>query len=90
MNILQFVGFLLYVMGWLIIARALLSWFPNARGNPIVQLVHDITDPIMIPLQKVIPRIGMIDISPMVAVLVLFAISRMLGVGGGGFGIGGI
>ena len=83
-TLLQFIGYLFYLMGWLIIARALLSWFPNARGNMIVEVIHQITDPVMIPLQRLIPRIGMIDISPMIAVIVFFTIANALGAGGGG------
>lgn len=77
-DILRLIGYLLQVLAWLIIARALLSWFPNLRGNALVDLIHQLTDPVLIPLQRIIPRIGMIDISPMVATLVLFAISTVL------------
>jgi len=71
-------GYLLMVMGYLIVARALLSWFPNARGNMFVQVIYQLTDPIIIPLQRVVPRIGMIDISPMVAVIILFGLGQFL------------
>ena len=68
------IGFFLYVMIWLIIARSLMSWFPNARQNRLVELLYQITDPILVPLQRLVPRIGMIDISPMVAVLILIGL----------------
>ena len=74
----ELVSFFLYVMTWLIIARSLTSWFPNARQNRIVELLYQITDPILVPLGRLIPRIGMIDISPMVAVLVLIALRAWL------------
>jgi len=61
----------LQLLVWLIIARSLMSWFPNARQNRIVELLYQITDPILLPLQRLVPRIGMIDISPIVAVLIL-------------------
>ncbi len=70
----QLVAFFLQAMIWLIIARSLMSWFPNARGNQIVELLYQITDPILVPLQRLIPRIGMIDISPMAAVLILIGL----------------
>ena len=78
-NVLPFIGTLLQIMAWLIIARALLSWFPNARGNALVDVLYQITDPILIPLQRVVPRIGMIDISPMIAVFVLFILGSAMG-----------
>ena len=68
----------LEIMMWLIIARSLTSWFPNARQNRIVELLYQVTDPILVPLGRLIPRIGMIDISPMVAILVLIALRAWL------------
>ena len=74
----QLVTSFLQVMIWLIIARSLMSWFPNARRNQIVDLLYQITDPILVPLQRLVPRIGMIDISPIVAVLILVGLQWWL------------
>ena len=73
-----FIGWLLQIFGYLVVARALSSWFPDARRHPIVQLLFQITDPIMIPASRLIPRIGMIDLSPMIVILLLFSISDAL------------
>jgi len=43
-----------------------------------VRILDDITEPILAPLRKVVPRFGMIDITPMVAFLVLFVIQQAL------------
>lgn len=75
----DFIATLLQLMAYLIVARALTSWFPNARNNPIVQILFQITDPIMQPLQRIIPRVGMFDFTPMVAVLVLLFLSNRVG-----------
>ncbi len=75
MNILGLIGFVLQLMAFAIIARSLSTWFPAARNNPVVQLLYQITDPILVPLSRVIPRAGMFDFSPMVAVLVLFVLA---------------
>lgn len=77
-KILPLIGLVLYLLAWLIIARSLLSWFPNARGNPFIEIVFHLTDPILVPLQRIIPRLGMIDLSPMIATLVLFALAAVL------------
>ena len=77
-NILGLIGFAFQLMAFAIIARSLSTWFPSARNNPFVQLLYQITDPILVPLSRVIPRAGMFDFSPMVAVLVLFLISDRL------------
>lgn len=78
---LEFIGFILQIFAYLVIARALTTWFPNARQYAIVQLLYQITDPVMIPLSKIIPRIGMIDLSPMILVFGLLFISNVLRAG---------
>jgi len=75
---LAYIGWLMQIFGYLIVARALSSWFPDARRHTIVQLLYQITDPVMIPASRIIPRIGMIDISPMIVILVLFTVSEAL------------
>ena len=76
---LEFIGFILQIFAYLVIARALTTWFPNARQYAIVQLLYQITDPVMTPISKLIPRIGMIDLSPTILVFTLLIISRALG-----------
>ena len=74
-TILLFVAFLAQLMSWLIIGRALLSWFPDARNHPAVELLHQITDPVIVPIQRLVPRMGMFDLSPMIAFVILQIIS---------------
>jgi YggT family protein len=61
-----------------IFARSLLTWFPIDRNGFIFQVLDALTEPILVPLRKVIPLVGMIDITPMVAIFVLYAISTAL------------
>ena len=61
-----------------IIARAVLSWIRPNPGNPLVQLVLRVTDPIMRPLQNIIPSFGGLDISPIIAIVILQMIQGML------------
>ncbi len=65
------------LMAYAIIARSLTTWFPSARKNPLIVILYQITDPILIPLSRVIPRAGMFDFSPMVAVIGLFVLSSV-------------
>ena len=78
-SLLPFIGDGLQIFAYIVIARSLTTWFPNARNHPIVQLLYQITDPVMIPLSRLIPRIGMIDLSPMILVFGLLFISNALG-----------
>jgi YggT family protein len=59
------------VLNIAIFARVLLSWVKVDPYHPAVQVLYQITDPIIEPLRRVIPPIGMIDISPMVAMVLL-------------------
>lgn len=68
-----------YVMTLLIVARALMSWIPNLDPrNPVSEFLITVTDPILAPIRAIMPRTGMVDFTPMVAILVLFAISQFL------------
>jgi YggT family protein len=75
----SFIGTVLELLGWMIVARALLSWFPNARKNQFVQILAQLTDPILVPMSRIIPRAGMFDFSPMIAIFVLFIVGEKLG-----------
>lgn len=77
-DIAHIVGYLIQFLGFAIFARSLLSWFPIDRNGPVVQALVSITDPVMEPLRRVIPPIGMIDITPMVAMILLFIIAGQL------------
>ena len=61
-----------------IFARSLLSWFPIDRNGMIFQALDAIVEPILMPLRKVIPTVGMLDLTPMVAIVVLYVISSAL------------
>ena len=75
---LYFVSTLIYILNFAIIIRALMSWFNPSPENPIVRLVMEITEPVLAPLRRIVPRIGMIDITPIVAILLLNVIESML------------
>ena len=60
----------LYVL--ILIARAILSWFPIGPDSgfaPIVRFLYAVTEPILAPLRRVIPPLGMFDMSFLVALL---------------------
>ena len=69
---------LLQLLWFAIFARAIVSWFPIDPNGPVVRALDAITEPILQPLRRVVPRIGMIDITPMVAILLIFGISAAL------------
>jgi YggT family protein len=63
----------------LIIARVILSWVASpVSRNPVVQLIRQVTDPILIPIQSILPRTGMFDLSPMVALFAIYALQSLI------------
>lgn len=67
------------LLTWSVIARSLLSWFPIDQNSPICQLLVRITEPIIEPLRKIMPSTGMIDLSPMAAIIVLIVAAQLVG-----------
>ena len=58
--------------------RVLLSWFQIDPRNPMIQALHSITEPILDPIRRIMPRLGMFDLSPIVALILLQVVSRVL------------
>lgn len=61
-----------------IIARAILSWFSPNPTNMLVVILFRVTEPLLSPLRRIIPRIGMVDFTPLVAILLLQLIIYLL------------
>lgn len=63
----------------LIFIRLILSWIPGIDPyNQFVQLLYQITEPVLEPARRLIPPIGMMDISPIVVFIALNFLSSML------------
>lgn len=72
MTIGRLILYLLQAYSLLIFIRALMSWVRTDPRNPFVRILNTLTDPILVPIQKVIPPIGgTVDISPWAAILLL-------------------
>ena len=62
----------LYVLIAAIVVRSLMSWFPNVdRNNQFVRLLDMVTEPLIEPVRRIMPRTGMIDFSAMIVIIVL-------------------
>jgi YggT family protein len=63
---------------WLVVlARVLLSWFPIRPGTPVASayvLLRDLTEPVLAPLRRVIPPVGMFDMSALVLIIGLIIV----------------
>lgn len=69
---------ILTIYMWVIIIAALISWVNPDPYNPIVRFLYSVTDPVLRPIRN---RLGFtmgIDISPMIAILIILFIKYFL------------
>ena len=78
--VITFITILCEVLTIAIFIRAILSWFPTSSNNRLVIMLYQITDPILDPLRRLIPPIGgTIDITPIIAIVLLQVIAAYVG-----------
>jgi len=70
------IGYLLFGLLGLytlaVFARIIFSWVGAGYGNRLARFLIQITEPLLSPLRKWVPKVGMFDISPMIAFLILW------------------
>ncbi|HWN09928.1 MAG TPA: YggT family protein [Pyrinomonadaceae bacterium] len=70
------IGYLLHGLlsfySLLIFIRIILSWGRVSYSNRLVRLLTSVTEPLLGPLRRVVPRVGMFDISPIVALIIVW------------------
>ena len=82
----QIVDTLLWLLSWIIIAQAILSWLVifnviNTHSDFMRNLLYAldrITEPLYRPVRRVLPDFGGIDFSPLVVLLLIFATRTLL------------
>ncbi len=71
------INFAAQLITLLMLAYAILSWVAKP-WNQIRQFVEKISEPLLVPIRRVVPLVGMVDISPLVLILLVQLISRIL------------
>jgi YggT family protein len=73
------------VLSWLlnllmlaIFVRVLLSWINQDYSNPLVRIVWDVTEPVLAPIRRVLPSVGMFDFSPIIAIILLYVLRTLI------------
>lgn len=69
---LLLIRMLIYIYIFALIAQAVISWVAPGVHNPMISLLHSLTEPLLRPIRKVVPPIGMLDLTPMVVILLLY------------------
>jgi YggT family protein len=76
--LLQAVHAIALILTVLIIARALMSWVNPSAHNPLVRWVHRLTEPLLAPIQSILPTPGGIDFSPLAVLLLIQLLERLI------------
>ncbi len=75
-GIIAFLGYVLYgllaLYSLLIMIRIIFSWGRLDYHNRVMRYLMNATDPILLPLRQIIPPLGMFDISPIVAFIIIW------------------
>lgn len=70
---------LLYTLFWLLIlARVILSYTTLSHYHPVRRTVENLTEPILAPIRRIIPSGGLLDFSPIIAILIAELLYRLL------------
>lgn len=75
--IVWLVGFVQYfcrILSYAVFARVILSWFGISRYNIFIVILDDVTEPILAPLRRIVPMLGVFDITPLIAIGILYFI----------------
>ena len=79
MFVLNIISLLLQLFELALLARIILSWFPNVdRSNPIIQFLFDVTEPVLKPIRDMLPPGGMFDFSPLIVFLIIQVLTTVL------------
>jgi len=74
----NFLRFLLLAFEFLVIGRVLFSYIEPSGRSAFSQFLVAITEPILAPIRQFMPRLGMFDLSPMVAIILLSLIANFV------------
>lgn len=85
-TLLSIIAFLLYVLWWIIVIQAVMSWLIafnviNTYNDFVRQLLialDRITAPLYRPIRRIMPDLGALDLSPLVVLLILYILMNIV------------
>lgn len=75
---IKFIGILFQVYTLMLFARIISSWFPQLQEYKFMRFICYYTDPYLNVFRRIIPPLGMMDFSPIVAFLCLGIIEQVV------------
>ena len=79
-ELINFLGWLLGLYSWVIIAAALITWVSPDPRNPIVLFLRQVTEPVLGPVRRLLPpwKTGGLDFSPLIVILAIQFVERVI------------
>ncbi|MEK7812248.1 MAG: YggT family protein [Candidatus Desantisbacteria bacterium] len=77
-SLAMLMGMIFKLIYFVLVVRMLLSWVNPDPYNQMVRIIYRVTEPILAPFRRIIPPMGMIDISPIVVFLLLSFIEKFV------------
>ena len=77
-----FIGLLATILWIALLARVILSWVNIDQSSPfypIVNISHQVTEPMLAPIRRVLPKTGTFDFSPIVAFILITLVRNVFG-----------
>lgn len=89
-SVITVLGLIVKIYFWSVIAIVVVSWIAPGSHHPAIQLVAQITEPVMRPVRNLIPAMGGLDLSPIVVFLILNVLSVVINHMAAAVGLGSI
>ena len=77
-SVLGVIGLLVNIYFFALLAMIILSWVAPGSSHPAIYLLHQITEPVMAPVRKVLPAMGGLDFSPILVFILINVIQISL------------
>ena len=75
---ISYINILFDILNILLITRIIFSWLPHNRYHPVINIIYNITEPILEPFRNMINPIGGIDLSPIIVFFLLRIVQSYL------------
>jgi YggT family protein len=76
--VVQFFDLLFTLLYIAILVRVILSWVQMDPYHPLIVLLDQITEPFLAPIRRLVPPVGMMDITPIVAIIVIQVLQKIV------------
>lgn len=76
--LINFIELLVLALNLAIFGRAIMSWISPSGSDSLSSVLYQITEPILKPVRQILPSTGMLDLSPLVALILMNVIAYFL------------